>query len=215
MAILACNYSAQVMFLRPTVLLLLLATSAAASTFATIASISGSTDAAGTSQGQVLVEGQLWGATSAGGSHGVGALYRIDPQTGAETVVWNFTGGADGAFPLTSLASVHGFIYGTADSGGANGSGLVFKFDPTAGALTALYNFPASHSYGVLPTGLTYANGLLYGETNAGPAGPGSIYSINPTNGAEAALYSFPSGNTEPSMFTGGLASTMLVTEIG
>jgi len=46
-----------------------------------------------------------------------------------ETVLYSFTGGADGAYPTTSnlIFDSVGSLYGTAANGGANGYGVVFE----------------------------------------------------------------------------------------
>ena len=42
--------------------------------------------------------GNLYGTTSAGGTFDSGTVFKLDPS-GNETVLYNFTGGADGWFP--------------------------------------------------------------------------------------------------------------------
>ena len=44
----------------------------------------------------IIVGGQLYGTTSFGGAAGLGTVYKIDPTTGAETVLHSFAGGSDG-----------------------------------------------------------------------------------------------------------------------
>ena len=57
------------------------------------------------------------------------------------TVLYNFTGGADGGFPNAGvIRDSAGNLYGTANSGGTAGYGVVYKLD-SAGNYTVLYNF--------------------------------------------------------------------------
>lgn len=79
----------------------------------------------------IEVKGTLYGTTSAGGStdcggSGCGTVFSIDPNTGAESVIYSFSGGDDGADPQSRLIAVNGDLYGTTDAGGAHDSGTVF-----------------------------------------------------------------------------------------
>ena len=86
--------------------------------------------------------GNLYGTTQAGGSNGVGTVFKLD-ASGTETVVYSFTAGTDGGFPLAGLVRDEaGNLYGTTLFGGvfACGCGTVFRLDPT-GKETVLYSF--------------------------------------------------------------------------
>ena len=84
--------------------------------------------------------GNLYGTTLLGGASpcngaGCGTIFKLRPS-GKETVMYSFTGGADGAFPYAGLTSdASGNLYGTAGYGGAecyssNTCGVVFKLTP-------------------------------------------------------------------------------------
>lgn len=80
----------------------------------------------------VDVNGTLYGTTYAGGStgcggSGCGTVFSVDPTTGAESVLYSFSGGADGANPPAGLIVVDGKFYGTTYDGGAYGYGTVFE----------------------------------------------------------------------------------------
>jgi uncharacterized repeat protein (TIGR03803 family) len=82
----------------------------------------------------------LYGTTNGGGASSAGVVFKIDP-TGNETVLYSFTGGADGGFPLGGLiCDLAGNLYGTTNGGGASGAGVVFKVD-RAGNETVLTAF--------------------------------------------------------------------------
>jgi len=92
--------------------------------------------------------GNLYGTTATGGdlscsfafSVGCGVVFKLD-QTGKETVLYAFTGGTDGGRPEEGLVrDAAGNLYGTAQLGGSDGCGVVFKVDPT-GKETVLYAF--------------------------------------------------------------------------
>src|ERR1017187_3111968 len=103
--------------------------------------------------------------------------------------------GADGALPLAGLVqATNGNFYGTAQIGGANGYGTVFKISPT-GTLTTLHSFCSQSGCtdGEYPAaGLVQANnGDLYGTTVYGGANnDGTVFKITPS-GTLTTLYSF------------------------
>jgi uncharacterized repeat protein (TIGR03803 family) len=70
----------------------------------------------------------LYGTTiNGGGSSDNGTVYKIDPNSGTETVVHAFTG-ADGAHPYASLyINAKGKVYGTTLQGGTRNLGVVFR----------------------------------------------------------------------------------------
>jgi uncharacterized repeat protein (TIGR03803 family) len=85
--------------------------------------------------------GNLYGTTTYGGTgtcpFGCGTVFKIDRQ-GHETVLYNFTGLADGANPVSTLVlDSAGNLYGTTTAGGdsscitnSGGCGTVFKLTP-------------------------------------------------------------------------------------
>lgn len=84
-------------------------------------------------------KGNLFGTTELGGnpanSSGSGTIFKLTPA-GKEIVLYEFTGGADGAYPLAGLVRDQlGNFYGTTEEGGASGFGstgygTVFKLVP-------------------------------------------------------------------------------------
>ena len=90
---------------------------------------------AGNPVGRLLIDGQgnLYGTTSFGGTYGAGAVFELT-AAGAESVLYSFTGGADGASPFDGLVmDGTGNLYGTTELGGNFGNscpvgcGVVFK----------------------------------------------------------------------------------------
>lgn len=129
--------------------------------------------------------GNLYGTTERGGaacSLGCGTVFKLT-LTGQETVLYRFTGGNDGSFPLAGLvADSAGNLYGTTTSAGDlscsiffdTGCGTVFKIS-SDGTETTLYTFNGSD--GAMPESglLRDAAGNLYGTTFDG--GSGHCYS--------------------------------------
>jgi uncharacterized repeat protein (TIGR03803 family) len=84
-------------------------------------------------------EGNLYGTTELGGNpfnfSGSGTIFKLTPA-GKETVLYTFSGGADGAYPLAGLVmDQQENLYGTTEEGGASGFGsfgygTVFKLVP-------------------------------------------------------------------------------------
>ena len=121
------------------------------------------------------VSGNLYGTSSAGGTYGSGTVFELSPiQAGgwAETVLYSFRYGTDGAYPQAGLIlDTSGNLYGTTPYGGTSNCGTVFELSPMGGGAwteTVLHNFNCTDGY--FPTaGLIFdAAGNLYGTTLAG-----------------------------------------------
>lgn len=85
-------------------------------------------------------DGNFYGTTEYGGTYGYGVVFEVS-GTNQETVLYSFTGGADGASPYAGvIQDSGGNIYGTTYQGGAFGYGAVFEIN-TAGQETVLYSF--------------------------------------------------------------------------
>jgi uncharacterized repeat protein (TIGR03803 family) len=143
-------------------------------------------------------KGNLFGTTFNGGirgRNGAGTVFKLAPD-GTETVLYAFSGSADGGNPAAGLLmDGKGNLYGTAETGGANGYGVVFEVT-AAGAYKVLYSFNAT------PDGQTPAAGLvrdkagnLYGTTQSGgDSGGGTVFKLAP-DGAETIIHAFGSGS--------------------
>jgi uncharacterized repeat protein (TIGR03803 family) len=143
--------------------------------------------------------GNLYGTTVAGGSRGQGTVFKIDTSN-HESVLYSFTGGADGGLPQAGLImDAAGNLYGTASQGGSGcaplGCGTVFKID-TSNHESVLHAFTAGNDGGNPEAGLILdAAGNLYGTTfGGGSGGQGIVFKIDITN-HETVLYSFTGGN--------------------
>jgi len=148
-------------------------------------------------------DGNLYGTTIAGGTSiacfgGCGIAYKLDPH-GKETILHNFTGGADGAQPTGSLVrDSAGNLYGAASTGGSfagecsafSGCGVIFKLRPTGGGYV-FYAFRGGTD-GITPRGLSRdASGNLYGTTtNGGALSEGTVFKVDAV-GKETVLYTF------------------------
>jgi uncharacterized repeat protein (TIGR03803 family) len=153
----------------------------------------GGQDGAAPQAALIAVHGALYGTTNVGGTSNKGTVFRIDPITGSETVVYAFTGSADGANPYAALVEYNGALYGATRPDSGNPIGTLFKIDLATGAQTTLQNFSCANE-GCLPSGLTEFDGFLYGTIGGGTSNQGAVVKIDPSDGNEEVLYSFPGG---------------------
>jgi len=157
----------------------------------------GGTDGGNSEAGLIYQGGALYGTTTegggtgCGGGYGCGTVFKVDAATGAETVIYSFAGGADGASPIAGLLPLGGFLYGTTMEGGGTGCyqgwgcGTVFMVDPSTGAETVLYSFTGGADGAYPRAGLIYQGSLVYGTTSNGgnvgwPSGYGTVFSLTP-----------------------------------
>jgi uncharacterized repeat protein (TIGR03803 family) len=161
----------------------------------------GTADGADPKAGLVLdADGNLYGTTFAGGSAGFGTAFELD-ATNTETVLHNFTGGADGGNPVGGLTrDTNGVLYGTASTGGPRRfstlihgcckSGLVFALRGTTE--NVLYTFTGGNDGGNPAADLVLNNGVLYGTTlSGGPGHRGTAFRVSIANGNESVLHGF------------------------
>jgi uncharacterized repeat protein (TIGR03803 family) len=77
--------------------------------------------------------GNIYATTHCDGDGENGTVYELTPSGGTWTYtsLYIFTGGSDGLYSFSNLVfDKHGNLYGTANQGGANGVGVVFKIAP-------------------------------------------------------------------------------------
>ncbi len=143
--------------------------------------------------------GNLYGTTSQGGSANAGVVFKVDPS-GKETVLHNFTGGADGVIPIGGLLrDTAGNFYGTTSQGGTANFGVIFKVSPK-GKETIVHTFTGGAKDGKYPSYtslLPGADGYFYGVTQEGGiADYGVVYKLSPS-GKLTVLHSFAGGTAD------------------
>jgi uncharacterized repeat protein (TIGR03803 family) len=153
-------------------------------------------------------EGNLYGTTVSGGNAfcegpegdgGCGTVFKLTPG-GAESMLYSFQGGDDGAIPFgTLIMDSEDNLYGTAEFGGANGGGSVFEIAPN-GAETTVYSFQEGGSGdGIGPLAGLWADeaGDMFGTTvGGGTHDKGTVFEL-PAGGGETVLYSFVGGKND------------------
>jgi uncharacterized repeat protein (TIGR03803 family) len=168
-------------------------------------SFQGGTDGLFPMAGVTMVKGSLYGTTEGETeAQNFGTIFKVNPTTGTETVIFNF-GGLDGAYPLAGLLNYDGALWGTTFAGGSESdAGEVFKIDLHSGKESVVYSFTGG-SDGLAPeAGLIEEDGMLYGTTKSGGTGTctggvgcGVIFKIDPKTGRETVLYQFTGGTDE------------------
>jgi uncharacterized repeat protein (TIGR03803 family) len=134
--------------------------------------------------------GNLYGTTSQGGGYGLGTVFELTPNsngTWSESVLYTFTGGADGSSPAGGLIfDAVGNLYGTTELGGNgwcydnygefSGCGVVYELSPKSGGWkeTSLHTFAGAPNDGAFPAAALIFDqvGNLYGTTTWGGSGP-------------------------------------------
>ncbi len=178
-----------------------------AGTLTTLHSFTGLSDGATPVGSLLFVNGALYGTAQFGGTTGTancpdgcGVVFKTNPKTGKQNVVYSFQGGSDGAFPGSALIYANGLLYGTTELGGGqscfdstDGCGTVFQLDPATGVETVLYPFGNGGVDGELAlSSVTLVDGVLYGTTVMGGASQvGNVYSYDLGSGVGSNLYSF------------------------
>ena len=147
-------------------------------------------------------QGNLYGTTLAGGNlscnsgEGCGSIFQLNLATLQFTTLHNFTGAPDGSdMESPMVLDWQGNLYGSTNSGGANGAGVLFKVDGS-GNYSTIYSFTSAqtNSWAVEVTALD-AQGNFYGTTRGGgTTGNGSVFKLNPTTSTFTVLYSFTGG---------------------
>jgi uncharacterized repeat protein (TIGR03803 family) len=167
--------------------------------------------------------GNLYGTAELGGTNNQGTVFELTPNANGvwtQTVLYNFTGNADGGQPYGGLLfDSAGNLYGTTNFGGSTncsqGCGTVFKLAPNSGGWkeSVLYSFTGG-SDGREPFArlLFDSRNNLYGTTLLGgnigsvcSAGCGTVFKLTPTSGGwtESVLYAFQGGADGASPYDG------------
>jgi uncharacterized repeat protein (TIGR03803 family) len=160
-------------------------------------------DGGTTASRMVTNNGDLYFVTGSGSNdvcvevgEGCGRILKMT-KGGTETVLYTFTGGADGAGPEGLVRDSAGNLYGVAPRNfTAPGAGTVFKLD-TAGVFTVLYTFTGGADGGTPLGRLTIdANGNLHGVTETGgdpKCNCGVVFRVD-SSGHETVVHKFFGG---------------------
>ena len=139
--------------------------------------------------------GNIYGTTVLGGDFGGGTVFRLSPTVDGwmHTVLYSFTGGADGGEPYKGVTlDREGNLYGSAVTGGSGscegGCGVVYKLTNSGGTWTqsVIHAFTGGDDGSGPGARVTVdRSGNVYGMTPTGGAyGLGTIYKIHQAGGA-------------------------------
>ncbi len=175
-------------------LILTLLTSAFAATEKVLYSFTGGDDGDQPYAGVIFDSaGNLYGTTQFGGAHGAGVVFKLAHSlTGwKESVLYTFTGGADGSLPLGGVIfDEAGNLYGTAANDGdpTCRCGTVFKLAPSGNGWTfsVVHAFTGGNDGASPASSLTYCCGSLSGTTlGGGSHGRGTAFYLPTSGGAD------------------------------
>ncbi len=143
----------------------------------------------------VLYKGTFYVTASDGGS-GSGTLFKIDPSTGKHTILYGFSGGEDGFYPLETPVVVNGKLYGTTVYGGMGNCGVLFEYDLAKGRFKVVHDFTGGKD-GKWPSGSFIVDkGIIYGAMANGGIGFGALFKFDPATHRFTVLHAF-NGGTE------------------
>ena len=139
--------------------------------------------------------GNIYGTTVLGGDFGSGTVFQLSPTPNGwvHTVLYSFTGGADGGEPYKGVTvDREGNLYGTAVTGGSGncegGCGVAYKLTNSGGnwTQTVIHSFTGGDDGSGPGARLTVdRGGNIYGMAPTGGAnGLGTIYRIRQAGGA-------------------------------
>jgi len=145
-------------------------------------------------------KGVLYGTTEKGGAYGFGTVFELK-QTNRiwqETVLFNFPGKSDGAYPKAGLViDASGALYGTTESGGSKDDGIVYRLYRAGNgwAEQVLHNFISGNdgSHPVADLKIDPTSGNMYGTTYTGGASNcGVVYQLAQSGGTwvQSVIYS-------------------------
>jgi uncharacterized repeat protein (TIGR03803 family) len=146
--------------------------------------------------------GNLYGTTVDGGAYGSGVVFKLTPNSDGrwtESVLYSFTGGADGSNPFGGVIfDTVGNLYGTTQTSG-KGDGTVFKLTPNSdGGWTesVLHSFTGGRDRGFPDAGVIFDGaGNLYGTTaGSSSENNGMVFKLTPNSDGswtESVLYRF------------------------
>jgi len=132
--------------------------------------------------------GELYGATTDGGMHGAGTLFKLQPgehgwSEPMPLLHFAARGFGDKIWELISDAS--GSLYGTTEGRGGPDGGTVFKLSPSQDGwtMTILHRFKGGDDGAYPHAGLVIdRSGALYGTTGGGgKSGIGTVFKLTPT----------------------------------
>lgn len=151
--------------------------------------------------GLVLLGNTLYGTSGIGGTAGRGTIFAINTDGSGFTNLHNFNGNTDGVATAAGLVWSGGRLYGASQSGGSNGSGMLFGMNLDGSSYTVLHSFAgvsgSVNSEGAQPLATMTASGTnLFGTcVSGGTGGKGTVFRINTDGSGFTNLHNFTALN--------------------
>jgi uncharacterized repeat protein (TIGR03803 family) len=186
-----------------------------AQTFSVLHNFTGGEDGANPAAGVTVgPSGVLYGTAAYGGTgNNYGTVFKLSQVNSSWVLspLYDFIGGFDGAVPYGGVAiGPNGALYGTAETGGVRGDGILFELRPSLTVCKAilcywneivLHGFTGSSADGAGPQveNLVFDQaGNIYGTTEEGGMyGDGTVFELTPSGGGytESILHNFGAGS--------------------
>jgi uncharacterized repeat protein (TIGR03803 family) len=170
--------------------------------------------------GMVLVGNTLYGTTFTGGSANNGSIFKMNTDGSGYSEMHSFSAtvpsvfgtNSDGNRPQGDLVTDGSTLYGTAQYGGTNDNGTIFKINADGSEFTVIKTFsatflgtnnvsgnplvPGTNTDGARPIGgLVLDGSTLYGTTYHGGTSNGVVFAMQTDGSDYAVLKYFPSIN--------------------
>ncbi|MFM7857715.1 MAG: choice-of-anchor tandem repeat GloVer-containing protein, partial [Flammeovirgaceae bacterium] len=127
---------------------------------------------------------KLYGITYEGGANNQGTIFEYNPADNALLKKVDFANAQTGAYCFFCFASLtlanNGKFYSANHTGGANGSGVIFGFDPATGTFTKEFDFGGNSGINGSSILALSPNGKLYGMSSGGAFSQGVTFEFDP-----------------------------------
>ena len=131
-------------------------------TFSTLHRFAGGADGAFPYAGLVYANGAVFGSTGGFKKKDAATIFRIDPASGAETVLHTLPKAEHASAMIAAGTTLFGTVLN-----GPYADGSIFRFDPATRDFHTLYEFKGGSDGGYPDAALLSINGHLYGTTQA------------------------------------------------
>lgn len=149
----------------------------------------------------ITPSGKIFGMTLEGGWYDNGVLFEYEYLTSTYSVKCEFISYGLGKKPIAGMIKAsNNKLYGTTETGGRYGGGVLFELDPATNTYTVKkhFNQDTTGTESSSPL-LQAANGNIFGFTTTnGPSGYGTMFEYNPTNDSFFVRVNFSNSNGQP-----------------
>jgi len=139
---------------------------------------------------------RIYGTTEIGGRSNVGTIFGIDGDGGNSRILKHFGDPSDGRLPNGVMEASDGLLYGTTQTGGAAGQGILYRAAENGSNYAILRNFAvgvlSTDGKGPRGTLVESMDGFLYGTTFfGGVSNRGTIFKIGKDGSNYVVIHNF------------------------